>query len=932
VQAGTTSYVRLNLGALPANTTIAKATLRLYVNAVAAPGSFDVYQVESGWSEKGLTFNSAPALGASATVGQPVSVTAASQNQFILVDITALAQGWLNGSIPNHGVALALTSSGGSFSFDSKESVGTGHQPELDVVLGSPVGTLGTSSGTSTSSVSSTSSTSTVAAVTSQGKLQVTSDPYVDNGTALQVGANFNIDGNGSAATLNATSQYLLGGSPVLGTNGGGSLFLGTQSGQNNTGNEDTFLGIFAGQNNSTGNFNTFVGRAAGLNNTTGGFNTFIGREAGKLNTTGAYNNFFGTNAGSQNTTGNYNNFIGTFAGQANTTGFYNSFVGAAAGQANTTGSYNNFIGTFAGESNTTGTLNNFVGSGAGQANTTGQYNAMFGGNAGNSTTTGSYNIFFGGAAGVANTTGNYNTFIGMNAGYYNLSGGNNVYIGPFAGWNADPASSENVYIGTRGAAGESNAIRIGDPANQNSAYIAGVAGATTNFGSPVFVDATGKLGTLGGSGGGVTSFNGRNGAVLPGYGDYNFSQITGTLQSTQIGGAYSNSVTLSNSANMFTGTFSGNGSGLNGVNPAPGSLNYIQNTNSQQNANFNITGSGTVGGFFTAQTGLQAFNTTANNAAIQGQDNNTSGQSAGVEGQTQNPTGVGVSGRANSASGYNAGVQGETKSTIGAGVIGVADSATGLTLGVLGYSGSTSGYGVMGSSSAVATGGFTQTCTAFGSCTLTTGIAGQFATLTGGTILQGLSGSSLNTLSPVFSVDSSGNVIAAGVHSNGVTGGVQVYVDSTGHLGVLTSSARFKEQVRDMGDSSSSLMNLRPVTYFYKPQYDGGSRTLQYGLIAEEVANVYPELVAYDPDGKPYTVKYQYLATMLLNEVQKQYRRAEAEAAIIKSQEQKIGDLEQRLSRLEALVGAVVNSAEGSPAPGAAGSPGEPARSGNRQ
>ena len=77
------------------------------------------------------------------------------------------------------------------------------------------------------------------------------------------------------------------------------------------------------------------------------------------------------------------------------------------------------------------------------------------------------------------------------------------------------------------------------------------------------------------------------------------------------------------------------------------------------------------------------------------------------------------------------------------------------------------------------------------------------------------------------------------------------------------------------MGDSSSALMKLRPVTFLYKPEYDKGPRTLQYGLIAEEVAEVYPDLVAYDPEGKPYTVKYQYLTTMLLNEVQKQYHRA---------------------------------------------------------
>jgi hypothetical protein len=109
------------------------------------------------------------------------------------------------------------------------------------------------------------------------------------------------------------------------------------------------------------------------------------------------------------------------------------------------------------------------------------------------------------------------------------------------------------------------------------------------------------------------------------------------------------------------------------------------------------------------------------------------------------------------------------------------------------------------------------------------------------------------------------------------------------------------------MGDSTNGLMKLRPVTFFYKPEYDKGEHTLQYGLIAEEVAKVYPELVADDQDGQPYTVRYQYLATMLLNEVQKQYHRAEAEAKVITEQEQKIEDLEQRLSRLERLVPQIV-------------------------
>ncbi len=166
-----------------------------------------------------------------------------------------------------------------------------------------------------------------------------------------------------------------------------------------------------------------------------------------------------------------------------------------------------------------------------------------------------------------------------------------------------------------------------------------------------------------------------------------------------------------------------------------------------------------------------------------------------------------------------------------------------------------------------------------------------------------------------------------AGIYGATPSGGIPVYVNSNGQLGTSPSSVRFKEQVRDMGDSTSALMKLRPVTFLYKPEYAKGDRTLQYGLIAEEVAQVYPELVAYDNDGQPYTVRYQYLTPMLLNEAQRQYRRAEAQAEIIKSQEQKIDsqqtqieELQQRLSRLESLVGAQVNIAHtGQPQPNVA-------------
>src|SRR5580658_11259567 len=102
------------------------------------------------------------------------------------------------------------------------------------------------------------------------------------------------------------------------------------------------------------------------------------------------------------------------------------------------------------------------------------------------------------------------------------------------------------------------------------------------------------------------------------------------------------------------------------------------------------------------------------------------------------------------------------------------------------------------------------------------------------------------------------------------------------------------------MGDSSSKLLQLRPVTFLYKPQYDDGSHTLQYGLIAEEVAQLYPYLVGYDKDGQPSSVKYQSLAPMLLNEVQKQNAQLQKQVQLQQDENRK---LEDRLAALEALL-----------------------------
>jgi hypothetical protein len=127
-----------------------------------------------------------------------------------------------------------------------------------------------------------------------------------------------------------------------------------------------------------------------------------------------------------------------------------------------------------------------------------------------------------------------------------------------------------------------------------------------------------------------------------------------------------------------------------------------------------------------------------------------------------------------------------------------------------------------------------------------------------------------------------------AGISGATSASGVAVLVNRSGQLGTTTSSRRFKDEIADMGGESDVLMELRPVAFYYKPAYDE-TRTRQFGLVAEEVAAVAPQLVLSDKEGKPQTVRYHFVNAMLLNEVQKQRAR--------------IQDLEGRLTRLEALV-----------------------------
>jgi len=145
-------------------------------------------------------------------------------------------------------------------------------------------------------------------------------------------------------------------------------------------------------------------------------------------------------------------------------------------------------------------------------------------------------------------------------------------------------------------------------------------------------------------------------------------------------------------------------------------------------------------------------------------------------------------------------------------------------------------------------------------------------------------------------------NTYVAGISGVTVAGGVSVVIDSTGHLGTATSSARFKENIQPMDKTSEAILALKPVTFRYKHDLDPEGIP-QFGLVAEEVEKVNPDLVARDEQGKPYTVRYEGVNAMLLNEFLKEHRKVEAQQSKIEQQDAKIARQQKQIEALTAGV-----------------------------
>jgi hypothetical protein len=162
-----------------------------------------------------------------------------------------------------------------------------------------------------------------------------------------------------------------------------------------------------------------------------------------------------------------------------------------------------------------------------------------------------------------------------------------------------------------------------------------------------------------------------------------------------------------------------------------------------------------------------------------------------------------------------------------------------------------------------------------------------------------------------------------AGISGTAIAGGVTVMINSNGQLGTMVSSERFKDAIEPMDKASESILALKPVTFRYKQELDPHAIP-QFGLVAEQVEKVNPDLVARDEQGKPYTVRYEAVNAMLLNEFLKEHRKVEkleataveqqkaieALTATLKEQASKIQKVSDQLevSRAESRV-AVVNN-----------------------
>lgn len=334
-------------------------------------------------------------------------------------------------------------------------------------------------------------------------------------------------------------------------------------------------------------------------------------------------------------------------------------------------------------------------------------------------------------------------------------------------------------------------------------------------------------------------------------------SNVTGNLN-TAIGAGTLSANTADNNTATGAGALLNNTTGS--FNTAAGVFALFDNTTGGSNTanGFAALGNNTTGSFNTANGVNTLINNTtgANNTATgyQTLSNNTTafGNTAtGYRGLTSNTNGAGNT--ANGAGALQNNTTGGANTAIGSAAL--FNNTTGDSNTALGNS---AGFGVTTASSVICIGTF------------------------------GANVSNTTWIGNVYGVTT----------QNGTT--APVIVSADGQLGTVASSERFKKDITSMAKASETIFSFRPVSFHYRSD---ARETPQFGLIAEEVAKVDPALVLPDKEGKPYTVRYEAVNAMLLNEFLKTHRRMEEQEATIARQQQQIEALTENLQKVSAQI-----------------------------
>jgi len=479
---------------------------------------------------------------------------------------------------------------------------------------------------------------------------------------------------------------------------------------------------------------------------------------------------------------------------------------------------------------------NTAEGTGALSSLTTGANNTAAGFNALHSLATGSESTATGSLA-LFNDTSGYNTAYGFSALYSNTTGGFNTATGRNALFSNATGTNNTA---TGGAALYSNTTGSFNTAHGRNALFSNTTGEnnTANGAYALYLNTEGPFNTASGS------------QAL-------FSNTTGFGNTANGSGALLGNTT--GNFNTSTGHYALTNNTTTEANTADGAFALSENTGSEN----------TASGFAALRSNTFGFLNTANGSYALWM-NTTGGANTATGGHAMynNTTGYSNTANGSGALGSNTTGAGNTANGVGA----LQSNETGNNNTAIGNE-ALGGFFTNGSTNNIAVGsgaGFNLTRGNNNIDIGNPGVAGD-----GRRIRIGTAGTQNATF-------------IAGIFGATVANGVQAVVAPNGKLGTIPSSKRFKDQIKPMEKESEAILALKPVTFRYKEEIDPDGIP-QFGLIAEEVEKVHPDLVARDEEGKVYTVRYEAVNAMLLNEFLKEHRSVQDLKETVAQQQKQI-------------------------------------------